>query len=94
MSVIPHPDESNGACKGRHMARGKVMTITMTLCNLDGMFVDSRLDIAVAFQHAWRTVIGGIPPSATAIAQHIGKPSSELHRVMPIHGQSDGNVKA
>jgi beta-phosphoglucomutase-like phosphatase (HAD superfamily) len=70
------------------------LPITTILCDLDGTLVDSRLDIAMAFQHAWQTVIGGTPPSATVIAEHIGKPSSELHRVMLIHGQSDGNVKA
>jgi HAD superfamily hydrolase (TIGR01509 family) len=32
----------------------------------------------VAFQHAWLTVVGGIPPSATAIARHIGKPLAEM----------------
>ena len=52
------------------------MTTTI-LCDLDGTLVDSRRDISVAFQHAWRTVVGGIPPSATAIAQHIGKPLSK-----------------
>jgi phosphoglycolate phosphatase len=50
------------------------MTITTILCDLDGTLVDSRCDIAVAFQYAWRTVIGGTPPSAAAIAHHIGKP--------------------
>src|ERR1700682_4755706 len=54
------------------------MTITTILCDLDGTLVDSRRDIAVAFQHAWRTVVGGIPPSATAIAQHIGKPLAKM----------------
>ena len=54
------------------------MTTTTILCDLDGTLVDSQRDIAVAFQHAWRTVIGGIPPSATAIAQHIGKPLAEM----------------
>jgi hypothetical protein len=44
------------------------MTITAILCDLDGTLVDSRQDIAVAFQHAWRAVVGGSPPSATAIA--------------------------
>jgi phosphoglycolate phosphatase len=48
------------------------------LCDLDGTLVDSRLDIAVAFQHAWRIVVGSTPPSATAIAQHIGKPLAEM----------------
>jgi phosphoglycolate phosphatase len=56
------------------------MTITTILCDLDGTLVDSRLDIATAFRHAWRTVIGGTPPSATAIAQHIGKPLAEMLR--------------
>ena len=54
------------------------MTITTILCDLDGTLVDSRRDIAVAFQNAWRTVVGGIPPSATAIAQHIGKPLAKM----------------
>ncbi len=54
------------------------MTITTVLCDLDGTLVDSRRDITVAFQHAWRTVVGGIPPSATAIAQHIGKPLAKM----------------
>ena len=54
------------------------MTTTTILCDLDGTLVDSQLDIAVAFQHAWRTVIGGIPPGAAAIAQHIGKPLAEM----------------
>ena len=54
------------------------MTITTILCDLDGTLVDSRRDIAVAFQHAWQTVVGGTPPSAAAIAQHIGKPLAEM----------------
>jgi phosphoglycolate phosphatase len=54
------------------------MTTTTILCDLDGTLVDSRRDIAVAFQHAWRTVVGGTPPSAAAIAQHIGKPLREM----------------
>jgi HAD superfamily hydrolase (TIGR01549 family) len=54
------------------------MTITTILCDLDGTLVDSRRDIAAAFQHAWRTVVGGVPPSAAAIAQHIGKPLAEM----------------
>ena len=54
------------------------MTITTILCDLDGTLVDSRRDIAVAFQHAWRTVVGGSPPTSAAIAQHIGKPFAEM----------------
>jgi HAD superfamily hydrolase (TIGR01509 family) len=54
------------------------MTITTILCDLDGTLVDSRRDIVVAFQHAWQTVVGGTPPSAAAIAQHIGKPLAEM----------------
>ena len=56
------------------------MNITTILCDLDGTLVDSRLDIVMAFQHAWRTVVGGSPPSATAIAQHIGEPLAEMLR--------------
>jgi phosphoglycolate phosphatase len=67
-----------GACEGKTVARDDVVTITTILCDLDGTLVDSRLDIAVAFQHAWRTVIGSTPPSATAIAQHIGKPLADM----------------
>jgi HAD superfamily hydrolase (TIGR01509 family) len=55
-----------------------LMTTTTILCDLDGTLVDSQRDIAVAFQHTWRTVIGGIPPSATAISQHIGKPLADM----------------
>ncbi|MGH7866224.1 MAG: HAD family hydrolase, partial [Candidatus Dormibacteraceae bacterium] len=38
----------------------------------------SRRDIAVAFQQAWRTAVGGIAPTSSAIAQHIGKPLAEM----------------
>jgi HAD superfamily hydrolase (TIGR01509 family) len=54
------------------------MTTTAILYDLDGTLVDSRRDIAVAFQQAWQTVVGGDPPSDSAIAQHIGKPLSEM----------------
>ncbi len=54
------------------------MATTTILCDLDGTLVDSRWDIAVAFQYAWRTLVGGTPPSAAAIAQHIGKPLAEM----------------
>jgi HAD superfamily hydrolase (TIGR01549 family) len=54
------------------------MTTTTILCDLDGTLVDSRQDIAIAFQHAWRTVVGGTSPSATAIAKQIGKPLAEM----------------
>ena len=54
------------------------MTTTTILCDLDGTLVDSRRDIAVAFQHAWSVSVGGNPPSDTAIAQHIGKPLAEM----------------
>ena len=54
------------------------MTITTILCDLDGTLVDSRTDIAVAFQHAWRTVIDDTPPTVSAIGQHIGKPLAEM----------------
>jgi phosphoglycolate phosphatase len=67
-----------GAREGRNVARGEITTITTILYDLDGTLVDSRQDIAVAFQHAWRRVVGGAPPSAGAIAQHIGKPLAEM----------------
>jgi HAD superfamily hydrolase (TIGR01509 family) len=54
------------------------MAITTILCDLDGTLVDSRLDITTAFQHAWKAVIGGIPPQPSAIARHIGKPLAEM----------------
>jgi HAD superfamily hydrolase (TIGR01509 family) len=57
---------------------GEVATITTILCDLDGTLVDSRQDIAVTFQHAWQTVVGGAPPDTAAIAQHIGKPLDEM----------------
>ena len=69
-----------GACGGKHVAWGEIMTITTILCDLDGTLVDSRHDIAVAFQHAWQTVVGGTPPGTAAIAQHIGKPLAEMLR--------------
>jgi phosphoglycolate phosphatase len=50
------------------------MTITTILCDLDGTLADSRRDITASFQDAWHGVVGGISPSAAAIAQHIGKP--------------------
>ncbi len=60
------------------MRRGETTTITTILCDLDGTLVDSRWDIAVAFQHAWQTVVGGTPPDTAAIAQHIGKPLDQM----------------
>jgi phosphoglycolate phosphatase len=54
------------------------MTSTTILFDLDGTLVDSQRDIAAAFQHAWRSVVGGIPPSPAAIAQHIGKPLADM----------------
>ena len=60
------------------MVRSKIMTVTTILCDLDGTLVDSRQDIAVAFQHAWQTALGKTPPSAAAIAQHIGTPLAEM----------------
>jgi phosphoglycolate phosphatase len=50
------------------------MGITTILCDLDGTLVDSRRDIVAAFQFAWEAVVGGMPPDAALIAQHIGKP--------------------
>jgi phosphoglycolate phosphatase len=54
------------------------MAITTILCDLDGTLADSRRDITAAFQDAWLGVVGGISPSAAAIAQRIGKPLSSM----------------
>jgi HAD superfamily hydrolase (TIGR01549 family) len=54
------------------------MAITTILCDLDGTLVDSREDIAAAFQHAWSVVVGETPPRVSAIAEHIGKPLSAM----------------
>jgi phosphoglycolate phosphatase len=56
----------------------EIMTTTTILCDLDGTLVDSRRDIAIAFQQAWRAVITGIPPGTAAIAEHIGKPLANM----------------
>jgi HAD superfamily hydrolase (TIGR01549 family) len=60
------------------VTRGEIRPITTILCDLDGTLVDSQQDIAMAFQHAWQTVVGGTPPSAARIARHIGKPLDEM----------------
>lgn len=54
------------------------MAIIAILCDLDGTLVDSSQDIAAAFEYAWQSVIGGIPPSAAMIVRHIGKPLAEM----------------
>jgi phosphoglycolate phosphatase-like HAD superfamily hydrolase len=60
------------------VTRGEITTLSTILFDLDGTLVDSRQDIAVAFQHAWQTVIDGVAPNTAAIAQHIGKPLEEM----------------
>lgn len=54
--------------------------ITTVLCDLDGTLIDSRRDIALAFQHALRGLVGGALPDETAIARHIGKPLEDMAR--------------
>ena len=54
--------------------------ITTVLCDLDGTLVDSRRDIALAFQHALRHVVGGALPEEAAIARHIGKALEHMAR--------------
>jgi phosphoglycolate phosphatase len=64
--------------KGKLRAQTDIMRTTTILCDLDGTLVDSRQDITAAFQHAWRTVLGGTPPSAAAIREHIGWPLANM----------------
>src|SRR5215471_4560082 len=54
--------------------------ITTILCDLDGTLIDSRRDIALAFQYALRRIAAGALPDETAIAQHIGKPLEHMAR--------------
>jgi len=51
------------------------------LCDLDGTLVDSRWDIAAAFQHALRLVTGDAPV-AVCIIRHIGKPLEHMLRAL------------
>ena len=51
---------------------------TTILCDLDGTLIDSQRDIAVAFQHALRTVVAEHVPAESAIARHIGKPLAQM----------------
>jgi len=59
--------------------------ITTVLCDLDGTLIDSRRDIALAFQHALRRVVGGALPEEAAIAQHIGKALEHMARALGYH---------
>ena len=59
--------------------------ITTVLCDLDGTLVDSRRDIALAFQHALRRVVGGAVPEEAAIARHIGKALEHMARELGYH---------
>jgi phosphoglycolate phosphatase len=59
--------------------------ITTVLCDLDGTLIDSRRDIALAFQHALRHLVAGILPDETAIAQHIGKPLEHMAQELGYH---------
>jgi HAD superfamily hydrolase (TIGR01509 family) len=54
--------------------------ITTILCDLDGTLIDSRRDIALAFQYALCRIVEGVLPDETAIAQHIGKPLEHMAR--------------
>lgn len=60
-------------------------SITTVLCDLDGTLIDSRRDIALAFQHALRCVVGGTLPEEAAIARHIGKALEHMARALGYH---------
>jgi HAD superfamily hydrolase (TIGR01549 family) len=49
-------------------------TFAAVLYDLDGTLVDSRRDIAAAFQRALRRITDEAVPDADTIARHIGKP--------------------
>jgi len=59
--------------------------ITTVLCDLDGTLIDSRRDIALAFQHALRHLVEGTLPDEAAITQHIGKPLEHMARELGYH---------
>src|SRR5215813_10388867 len=61
------------------------MPITTVLCDLDGTLIDSRRDIALAFQHALCHLVVGTLPDEAAIAQHIGKPLEHMARELGYH---------
>jgi phosphoglycolate phosphatase len=52
--------------------------LTTILCDLDGTLVDSRRDIAGAFQGALRGLVDAPVPDEAAIAGHIGKPLAHM----------------
>lgn len=59
--------------------------ITTVLCDLDGTLIDSQRDIALAFQHALRRVVGGALPDEVTIARHIGKTLEQMARELGYH---------
>ena len=59
--------------------------ITTVLCDLDGTLIDSRRDIALAFQHALCRIVEGPLPDEATIAQHIGKPLEHMARELGYH---------
>jgi HAD superfamily hydrolase (TIGR01509 family) len=59
--------------------------ITTVLCDLDGTLIDSRRDIALAFQYALGHVVGGALPEEAAIARHIGKALEHMARELGYH---------
>src|SRR5262245_45523550 len=61
------------------------LPITTVLCDLDGTLIDSRRDIALAFQHALRHLVEGTLPDEAEIAQHIGKPLEHMVRELGYH---------
>lgn len=60
-------------------------TLTTILYDLDGTLIDSRRDIAMAFQYALRRLTADALPGEDAIAQHIGKPLAQMARELGYH---------
>ena len=75
-----HHDVSTASVPSEATGEGMkddLSVFTTVLCDLDGTLIDSRRDIAEAFQHAVRMLTGDSPPAAS-ITQHIGKPLEQM----------------
>jgi phosphoglycolate phosphatase len=82
LSMLVSKDEQSS---GWEVSTIMATPITTVLCDLDGTLIDSRRDIALAFQHALRHLVEGTLPDEAAITQHIGKPLEHMARELGYH---------